>query len=98
MGERRIDPPPDNDVKAPQGDVAAALRALADAILESNRETRSSVDRLEKSVNRFCVVAERILSSNEQAQERARNALSAMHPNMDKIMQDVANKTRGVKR
>ena len=55
---------------------------------------RASVERLEKAVNRFCVVAERMLSSHEHNQSAAAKALAGLHPKMKLIQAEVAAKNK----
>lgn len=93
MGERRIDenPPPD-------ADLAADWREIATAIRESNRETREMMAELNRTVNRFVVVCERILAANDQSKNRATKALERLHPDFAKIQKEVAEKMTKARR
>ena len=62
------------------------------------RELRGSVERLEKTVNRFCVVAERILSQQQHNETQAGKAMARLHPEMKRIQAEVAAKHRGMRR
>jgi hypothetical protein len=57
-----------------------------------------SVERLEKAVNRFCVVAERILSQHQHNETQAGKALAQLHPNMKRIQAEVAAKHQRMRR
>lgn len=59
---------------------------------------RGSVERLEKAVSRFCVVAERILSQQQHNETQAGKALAQLHPKMRQIQAEVAAKHQRMRR
>jgi uncharacterized protein Yka (UPF0111/DUF47 family) len=52
----------------------------------------SAVDRLEKTVSRFCVLLERMMASNDQASEQARKRVAELHPRAAAIQEEVRRK------
>lgn len=62
------------------------------------RQLRASVERLEKTIGRFCIVAERMLSQQQHNETQAGKALAQLHPNMKRIQAEVAAKHQRMRR
>lgn len=71
---------------------------IAQDVAGEVRELRATVERLEKTVTRFVVACERMLAANDASSQRARDALSKLHPEMARIQAEVAAKHRRMKR
>lgn len=90
---------PDNDNATPpmtdsQDELCRALTVLADEM----RASRETVARLEQTVGRFVVAAERQLSSGEAAKRRAEHVLRGMDPAKLAAMRALLDKKLGGKR
>jgi hypothetical protein len=77
-----------------QDELCRALTVLA----EEMRASRETVARLEQTVGRFVVAAERQLSSGQAVQRRAEQALRGMDPAKLAAMNDLLDKKLGGRR
>ena len=61
---------------------------------EATARLIACVERLEKTVQRFVVVLERQLASNDAIAQKSRKSLEKMHPEMSRIQAEVRAKMR----
>ncbi len=71
---------------------AVAIRTDETPADRELRELRATVQLLSATVQRFVIVLERQLASNDAVSERSRKALQRMHPEMSRIQAEVRGK------